>query len=292
MTTLVVLALIGFAAQLIDGSLGMAYGVTSTSLLLAMGLSPATASASVHLAELGTSLASGVAHSRFGNVDWKVVGGVALPGALGAFLGAWALSSFPAELAKPWVALFLLLLGCYVIFRFWRNTPNRKPTRDPSRPWLAPLGLVAGFLDAAGGGGWGPVATTTLLSSGRLEPRRVVGSVDTSEFLVSLAASIGFLWFLGGSGINRAWVLTILVGGVMAAPLAAWLVQKLPSRILATAAGGLIIITNLRTLMPHLEGFVSSWIYVLIVPAILTIILLAWHREVQESALRSNNPTD
>lgn len=291
MTTLVVLALIGFAAQLVDGSLGMAYGVTSTSLLLVMGLSPAMASASVHLAELGTSLASGIAHSRFGNVDWKVVGGLALPGALGAFLGAWALSSFPAELAKPWVALFLLLLGGYVIFRFWRNTPNRKPTRDPSRSWLAPLGLVAGFLDAGGGGGWGPVATTTLLSRGRLEPRRVVGSVDTSEFLVALAASIGFLWFLGGSGIDLAWVLAILVGGVMAAPLAAWLVQKLPSRILATAAGGLIIITNLRTLMPYLEGFVSSWIYALVVPAILTVILLAWRREVQESALRSN-PSD
>ena len=291
MTTLVVLALIGLAAQLVDGSLGMAYGVTSTTLLLAMGLSPVMASATVHLAELGTSLASGIAHHRFGNVDWKVAGWLALPGALGALLGAWALSSLPAELAKPWVALFLLILGCYVIFRFLRTAPGAGSRRAPRLPWLAPLGLMAGFLDSAGGGGWGPVATTTLLSRGRLEPRRVVGSVDTSEFLVALAASLGFLWFLGSSGIDLAWVLALLAGGVIAAPLAAWLVQKLPGRILATAAGGIIIITNLRTLMPYMNGVISSWIYVGLIPLLLAAVLVAWRREFSQSSV-SHNPEE
>lgn len=252
MHTFVIFALAGLAAQLVDGSLGMAYGVTSTTVLLALGTSPAIASASVHLAEVGTTLASGAAHWRFGNVDWGVVSRIALPGAVGAVLGAYVLTSLSTEAAEPFMAALLIVLGTYVLLRFSVRAVAATVVRGarPGSRFLAPLGLVAGFIDATGGGGWGPVATTTLLSSGRLEPRKVVGSVDTSEFLVALAASIGFLVALRGQGISWITVVGLLVGGVIAAPFAAWLVRIMPPRLLGTAAGGLIVITNVRTVLP------------------------------------------
>jgi uncharacterized membrane protein YfcA len=247
--TLIVLGLFGFLAQLVDGALGMAYGTTTTSLVLAAGLSPAVASASVHMAELGTTVAAGVSHWRFGNVDWRTVRRIGVPGAIGAFLGAVALSSVSAEVAKPWMGAILLLLGCYIL---WRFSIGRAP-RPRGRPYvrgryLAALGLGAGFVDASGGGGWGPVATPTLLATGKMDPRRVVGSVDTSEFLVALAASAGFILGLGHETISFAWVGALLVGGVIAAPLAAWLVRLLAPRVLGTAVGGLIVLTNTRTI--------------------------------------------
>src|SRR3712207_7744187 len=173
----------------------MAYGVTSTTLLLAVGISPALASASVHISEVGTTLASGVSHWRFGNVDWKKVGWLAVPGGIGAFLGAVVLVSvITAEAAEPIIAIFLFCLGLYILARFsFRRREKPVNVRPISKAFLAPLGLVAGFLDAAGGGGWGPISTPTLLSSGRMEPRKIVGTVDTSEFVVAFCASIGFL---------------------------------------------------------------------------------------------------
>ena len=254
MPTLLVLALVGFAAQLVDGALGMAYGATSTTLVLAAGLTPAAASASVHFAELGTTLASAASHRRFGNVDWRTVRRIGFPGAIGAFLGAVMLSSVSAGLAKPWMAGILLCLGVYVLLRFTLGRARLKPGRRYVRGrFLVPLGLGAGFIDATGGGGWGPVATPTLLSSGRMEPRKVVGSVDTSEFLVALAASIGFLAALGSQGIDWAVVGVLLAGGVLAAPIAAWLVQKVTARLLGASVGGLIIITNVRTFFDYGE---------------------------------------
>ncbi|MDQ3152861.1 MAG: sulfite exporter TauE/SafE family protein [Actinomycetota bacterium] len=248
----VIFALAGLAAQLVDGSLGMAYGVTSTTVLLALGTSPAIASASVHLAEVGTTLASGAAHWRFGNVDWGVVARIALPGAAGAVLGAYVLTSLSTEAAEPYMAALLIVLGTYVLLRFSVRAVAATVVRGarPGSRFLAPLGLVAGFIDATGGGGWGPVATTTLLSSGRLEPRKVVGSVDTSEFVVALAAGTAFLVALQGQGISWITVAGLLVGGVIAAPFAAWLVRIMPARLLGTAAGGLIVITNVRTVLP------------------------------------------
>jgi uncharacterized membrane protein YfcA len=189
MRTLILLALVGLGAQLVDGSLGMAYGVTSTTLLLAIGTNPAAASATVHLAEIGTTLASGAAHWRFGNVDWKVVARIGIPGAIGAFAGATFLSSLSTEIAKPVMSLILLALGIYVLLRFTvQGLPVRsdKPLR---RRFLTPLGLVAGFMDATGGGGWGPVGTPAILASGRMEPRKVIGSIDTSEFFVASASA-------------------------------------------------------------------------------------------------------
>src|SRR5919106_3815679 len=221
MQKLIVLGFVGLLAQLIDGALGMAYGVTSTTLLLGAGVAPASASASVHLAELGTTAASGVAHWRFGNIDWRTVGLMTVPGGIGAFFGAVVLSSLSAEVAAPAIAIFLFGLGAYILIRFATRTfPPRPSRRKLPAAFLSPLGAFAGFMDAAGGGGWGPIGTPTLLSSGRLEPRKVIGSVDTGEFLVALGASLGFLVSLTWKDVPLATVLLLLAGGLVAAPLA------------------------------------------------------------------------
>ena len=249
MRKLIVLGFVGLIAQLIDGSLGMAYGVTSSTLLLATGIAPAAASAAVHFSEIGTSLVSGFSHHKLGNVDWKTVSILAIPGFVGAYAGATFLSSLPADDAKPWVAGLLLALGLYVIYRFL-VLGGRRPTfkARPGPVFLVPMGLVGGTLDSIGGGGWGPVGTTTLLSSGRLEPRKVVGSIDTSEFVVAVGGSLGFLMALGSEGILWSYALALLAGGVIAAPIAAWLVKHLPARVLGIAAGGLIVLTNTKTI--------------------------------------------
>jgi uncharacterized protein len=253
--TIVLLALVGLGAQLVDGSLGMAYGVTSTTLLLAIGTNPAAASATVHLAEIGTTLASGFSHWRFGNVDWKVVGKIGVPGAIGSFAGATVLSNLSTEVAAPVMALILLALGLYLLVRFTLRGIDRRNLGKPVRKrFLAPLGLVAGFVDATGGGGWGPVGTPALLASGRMEPRKVIGSIDTSEFLVAVAASLGFLFALGNQGVDFGWVAALLIGGLVAAPLAAWLVRHVPPRLLGSLVGGIIVLTNTRTLLK------SDWV--------------------------------
>ncbi|SFO03815.1 hypothetical protein SAMN05660359_01122 [Geodermatophilus obscurus] len=255
MKTLILLALAGLGAQLVDGSLGMAYGVTSTTLLLAIGTNPAAASATIHLAEIGTTLASGLSHWKFGNVDWKVVARVGVPGAVGAFAGATVLSTLSTEVAAPVMSLILLSLGVYLLVRFTLRGIDRRNLGKPVRKrFLGPLGLVAGFVDATGGGGWGPVGTPALLASGRMEPRKVIGSIDTSEFLVALSASLGFLLALGSQGIDFAWVAALLLGGLVAAPLAAWLVRHVPPRLLGSLVGGIIVLTNTRTLLR------SDWI--------------------------------
>ena len=266
MKGIVTLGLVGLAAQLVDGTLGMAYGVTSTTLLLTAGYAPAAASASVHLAELGTTLASGAAHWRFGNVDWHVVRRIAVPGALGAFLGASLLSSISTAAARPWTAGLLFALGVYILLRFARRVPARNRRERPGTRFLTGLGAFAGFVDATGGGGWGPVATPTLLSTGRMEPRRVIGTVDTSEFLVALGASVGFLLGLGRAGVDLPVVTALLVGGLLAAPLAAWLVRKVPSRLLGSSVGGLILVTNARTLLGAADaaGGTRTGVYVVL----------------------------
>jgi uncharacterized membrane protein YfcA len=255
MRRLILLAIVGLGAQLVDGSLGMAYGVTSTTLLLAIGTNPAAASATVHLAEIGTTLISGASHWRFGNVDWPVVLKIGVPGAIGAFAGATFLSSLDTSVAAPVMSLILLALGVYVLTRFTLRGLRKDRLGQPLRKrFLTPLGLFAGFVDATGGGGWGPVGTPAILASGRLEPRRVIGSIDTSEFLVAIAASLGFLLALGSQGVNPTWVLALLLGGAIAAPIAAWLVRHIPPRVLGSAVGGVIVLTNSRTLLR------SDWI--------------------------------
>jgi len=270
MRKLLVLGFVGLLAQLVDGSLGMAYGVTSSTLLLAAGVAPAAASAAVHFSEIGTSLVSGISHHKLGNVDWRTVSILALPGFVGAFAGATFLASLDGDAAKPWVAGILLGLGGYVIWRFLVLGGRRPQFKSrPAAGLLAPMGLVGGALDAIGGGGWGPVGTTTLLSSGRLEPRRVVGSIDTSEFVVAVGGSLGFIFALGSQGIEWAYAGALLAGGVIAAPVAAWLVRKLAARVLGVAAGGLIVLTNAKTIAEALGvtdagvGVVAAALFVL-----------------------------
>lgn len=271
MRQLIVLGIVGLIAQLIDGSLGMAYGVTSTTLLLATGIAPATASAAVHFSEIGTSLVSGISHHRFGNVDWRTVLILAVPGFIGAFAGATFLAGLNGDAATPWISGILLALGVYVVWRFLALCGARPTFKGrPGKGLLVPIGLVGGALDAIGGGGWGPVGTTTLLSSGRLEPRKVVGSIDTSEFVVAVGGSLGFLFALGSQGIEWSIAGALLVGGIIAAPFAAWLVKILPAKVLAIAAGGIIILTNARTIALSLGATPP------VVTTILIALALAW----------------
>jgi uncharacterized membrane protein YfcA len=277
MRKFVMLALFGLAAQLVDGGLGMAYGLTSSTLLLAAGLAPAMASASVHMAEVGTTLASGIAHHKLGNTDWRVVRWLALPGAIGAFSGAVILSNINGDAAKPYIAAFLTILGVYLLVRFAiLGGAIKLKEGSVSSKFLLPLGAIAGFCDAVGGGGWGPISTPALLASGKMEPRKVVGTVSTSEFLVASAATIGFLISLDRSLIAFQVVAALLVGGLVAAPIAAFLVKWLHPRVLGTMVGGLIVLTNGRTLLKSAglpDGTVANVLWVL---AALWVASIAW----------------
>ena len=280
MRNLIVLAVLGFIAQLVDGALGMAYGVTSTTLLISVAaLTPALASTVVHISEVGTTAASGISHWRFGNVDWSKVLWLAIPGAIGAVLGTYVLSSIlDAAVAEPFVAIFLFLLGGYVLARFAFNRTSEIVSHLPiSRKFLTPLGFVAGFLDAVGGGGWGPISTPTLLSSGRMEPRKVVGTVDTSEFIVAFSASVGFLIFLSFADVPWSVVGALLFGGLIAAPIAAWFVKHLNARVLGTAVGGFILLVNANTFLSAIgvSGAPAAIVYIAILAVWITALFFA-----------------
>jgi uncharacterized membrane protein YfcA len=236
--------------------MGMAFGISSTTLLLLLGYSPAIASATVHLAEIGTSFASGLSHIRYKNVDWHALLKVGVPGALGALIGAIVLSSVDFNQAKPWTASILLALGLVLIYRFTRPAILGVTRRARAR-WLGPLGLVGGLVDSTGGGGWGPIVTTSLTASNSLEPRKAIGTTNTAEFLVSVSASIGFLIGLGYSNIPWQEVFALLLGGLLAAPLAAWLVSKAPRRIMGVLVGAVVVLLNLFSLLLIFE--VSSF---------------------------------
>jgi uncharacterized protein len=238
-------AVVGFLAQIVDGCLGMAYGVLSNTLMLALGKPPALASASLKVAETFTTAVSGVSHWKFGNVDWKLVGKLAVPGVLGGVLGAYILTNIDGNLLKPFVALYLIAMGFRVLWKAF------KPTTKVTRTYIAPLGLVGGFFDAIGGGGWGPIVTSTLVANGH-NPRQSIGSVNTSEFFVTFAQAVTFITtiiFTGKKLIDWRISLGLLLGGVIAAPLAAWLCKKIPMRALMIAVGILIMATSLRTLI-------------------------------------------
>jgi len=251
MKKLFIFAFIGFLAQLIDGSLGMAYGVTSSSLLLSFGMAPAIASASIHISEVVTTAASGISHIKFGNVDRQAIFKLIIPGSIGAFIGACFLSNLPGDIVKPYISLFLLMLGFYVVIRFlFKNKPSSTQQRNLNltTKQALPLGLIAGFADATGGG-WGPLTTPILLSKNGNSARKVVGTVDTSEFAIAISATLGFLISLGWQDVNWFWVVALMLGGVIAAPVAAWLVKTLPSYLLGVLVGGFIILTNVWTIL-------------------------------------------
>lgn len=275
--------IVGFVAQLIDGSLGMGFGVMSMSLLLAIGVAPAVASATVHIAKIGTAVISGAAHWRFGNVDGGAVLLLGVPGAIGAYVGATLLSSLSLNAAKPYVSVILLTLGVVIIARFIhrrRTQQSQSPEEAAARPvrprWLlAPLGLIGGFVDASGGGGWGPVTTTTLVASRQLSTRTTIGTVNAAELLVAIAASVGFLQHLGSAGVRWDVTGAILLGGLIAAIPAAWLVRHIDDRVLGMAVGVLIVVLSIDNFLTLLAAPETLLWIVRIVGLTLTFALIA-----------------
>jgi uncharacterized membrane protein YfcA len=233
---------IGFFAQLVDGALGMAFGVLSNTAMLMMGLPPAQASALVHTAEIFTTGASAASHIYHRNVDWRFVLRLGITGVLGAVLGAWILSNIDVSAARRYVYVYLLLMGVYILLKAIRIAVARQ------RPagWTAPAGFVAGFLDASGGGGWGPVLTTTLIGSGHA-PRQTVGSVNTTEFFITVAAATTFFIELGASPLQH--LLPLVLGGVLAAPVGGWAVKHVSARALMIGVGLLIVALSVWQLL-------------------------------------------
>jgi len=236
----------GFIAQMIDGMLGMAYGVSANTLLLTFGLSPAVASACVHTAEIFTTLVSGISHFTFGNFNKKLFTKLLIPGIIGGASGAYILVELPGDRLKPFIAVYLLLMGVRIILKSIKFTAGKQPKRTKSIPLL---GLVGGFFDAIGGGGWGPIVTTTLVADGT-NPRLAIGSVNAAEFFVTVAESLTFFITIG-SLLPRYWhvIVGLLVGGVLAAPLAAYACKKIPPKKLMAIVGVSIVLLSLRTII-------------------------------------------
>lgn len=234
---------VGFLAQVIDGSLGMAYGVISSTVLLAFGVPPATASASVHAAEVFTTAASAGSHAVNKNVNWRLFAPLALGGVVGGIAGAFLLTSIDGALIKPWITAYLGIMGLLILWRAWRGVKAR-PFPAKLSP---PLGLVGGFFDAVGGGGWGPTVTTTLVGAGD-EPRRSIGTANAAEFFVTSAISATFLAALltghwetaEGLANHAAAVAGLIIGGLVAAPFAGFVVRIAPVRVLTYAVGILV----------------------------------------------------
>jgi uncharacterized protein len=240
MSEFLIFVLVGFAAQLVDGALGMAYGLISTTILISLGLPPAVASANVHAAEIGTTAASGLAHWHRGNVDLLLVRRLAIPGAIGGIAGALAMTAIPVAWLKPLVTLYLLGMGGLI---FWRALSGRIHPRPPRH--FAPLGTAAGFLDAVGGGGWGSLVTSTLIGRGAAA-RQAIGSTNLAEFFVTSAISATFLVTIG----IEFWpiVAGLVLGGIVAAPFAATAVHYFPERPLMFAVAALILALCLRNI--------------------------------------------
>jgi uncharacterized membrane protein YfcA len=240
-------AIAGGAAQFVDGTLGMGFGVTSATILLWMGVSAAAASAATHMAKLPTTFVSGLTHWRQGNVDKSTLVRVAIPGAIAAFFGAVVLVNLSLESAKTWMAGLLLFFGFVIMLRFGFNKRLiPAPRSGHSAWWLSPLGLLGGFTDSMGGGGWGPVVTPSVMTVTDHEPRKVVGTVNAAEFFVAVAASLGFLTGADQIEENMPWVAVIglIAGGVLVAPFAARLAGRMPQHVMGTLVGGLMLIIN------------------------------------------------
>ena len=241
----IIFALVGSTAQLIDGSLGMGFGLTSSTLLLTLGTSAAVASAAVHFAEIGTTLASGVSHWHAENIDKDVLIRLAIPGGVGALLGATFLSSIDLSTSKIFISTLLLFLGFLLLYRNLFQSPAPQLVDANNNPhFLTFLGFSGGFVDAAGGGGWGPVVTPTLMTATNMTPRKIIGTVSAAEFIVAVSASVGFLLNINKLDINWAIVGGLALGGSFMAPIAARIVSKLPRRQLAILVGVAVIVIN------------------------------------------------
>ena len=228
---------IGFAAQLVDGALGMAFGVISTTLLVSLGVPPAAASAGVHTVESFTTGVSGASHILHRNVDWRLFARLVIPGVIGGVLGAYVLTQIDAGVARPAILTYLAAIGIYLLWRGIKYPPTAKRPKI-----IEPLGLVGGFLDAAGGGGWGPVVTSNLLVQGA-EPRTVIGTVSASEFVLTVTISVTFILTLGWEVFTAA-TIGLLIGGVAAAPLGAFVAKRAPAKTLLILVGALLVLTS------------------------------------------------
>jgi uncharacterized protein len=225
---------------MIDGALGMAYGVTASSLLLGLGLPPAVTSATVHAAECVTTGVSAVSHHAFGNVHRPLFRRLLLPGVTGAIVGAYVLSNLPGDVMRPYVAVYLMGMGVIIVFKAYREFPSREVVSH-----VAPLGFIGAFIDALGGGGWGPIVASSLIARGN-DVRTTIGSVNAVEFFVTLAASLVFLVTLGFS--HWQVIAGLALGGLIAAPIGAWASRHLPLKPLMVAVGALVVLLSLRTL--------------------------------------------
>jgi uncharacterized membrane protein YfcA len=229
---------VGFAAQLVDGALGMAFGVISNTLLVAvLGVPPALASQRVHIVECFTTAASGISHLYHRNIDGRLFMRLVVPGVVGGFLGAYLLSSLDASVVKPFVLIYLTSIGIYLLVRGIMYPPKIKEAK-----LIAPLGLFGGFLDAAGGGGWGPVVTSNLLIQGA-DPRKVVGTVNSAEFFLTITVSATFIWHLGVADLAGA-TLGLLIGGLLAAPIGAWAAKHFPAKQMLILVGVVLTLTS------------------------------------------------
>jgi uncharacterized membrane protein YfcA len=240
---IIIFIIFGFIAQMIDGALGMGYGVSSTTFFLSLGIPPAIASACVHTSEMFTTAVSGLSHFKFGNVDRKIFVRLLIPGVIGGILGAYILTELPGGKIKPFVSIYLLIMGFMIILKVFKKIKKTKKEAN-----LIPLGLVGGFFDAIGGGGWGPIVTTTLVAGGNT-PRFAIGSVNSAEFFVTMFESITFFAMIGALLVQH-WekIVGLIIGGVLAAPLAAYICKRIPSRALMILVGLLIIGLSIRTL--------------------------------------------
>ncbi|WP_157314989.1 sulfite exporter TauE/SafE family protein [Chitinibacter sp. GC72] len=238
---------VGFAAQAIDGALGMAYGISSNTFLIGVGASPASASAAVHVAEVFTTGFSGLSHLKFGNIDKALFKRLVIPGVIGGVTGAFILTSIDGKLIKPYIAAYLLLMGLYILRKAWLAT-HPKPHSNEIKH-VRPLALLGGFVDAVGGGGWGPVVTSTLVGRGN-DPRKTIGSVNAAEFFIAFSTAGAFLLWAQ----MEHWVLVagLIVGGLFAAPFAAWLCHKLNARTLLWLVGSLISALSVYNLVQSL----------------------------------------
>ena len=233
---------VGFAAQLVDGAVGMAYGLTGTSVLLSFGVPPATASACIHAAEVFTTGASGLSHWRFGNIDGDLIRRLAVPGMIGGAAGAYLLTTLPGETVQPFVSAYLLLMGLLILWKVWRGAETQ--AEPPKRVGI--LGLFGGFLDAIGGGGWGPMVASTLIGRGTT-PRYAIGSVNLAEFFVTATITGTFVFTIG----LELWpiIAGLILGGVLAAPLAAYVTKQLPDQPMMILVGSVIILLSVRNLI-------------------------------------------
>ncbi|MHA2789947.1 sulfite exporter TauE/SafE family protein [Corynebacterium sp. S7] len=264
------IALAGFAAQLVDGGLGMGFGITSTTILIALaGLGPAQAVAAVNAAQLGTTLASGISHWRFGNVNWRHSLMLGIPGMILSFIGATVLANLPVEAARPLTGIILMVLGVHLVIRFSRgasqkSAPTSEQTNSPtSKPMLFGLGAIGGFLSSTGGGGWGPVTVSTLMTLGKSEPRKIVGTVSAAEFLVSIGGTAGFVVSMWDQLVENAMIImALLLGGVIAAPIAAWAVSRLNPYLLGGFVGTVLIVLNVPAVFGGL-GWSETTMWVL-----------------------------